>query len=200
MNQERAATRIRRQAVLAAALECFAEADVESVSIAEICKRSGASVGSFYHHFGSKDGIVVALIADGLEAHLNALNQTLEKVQGDAQRGIEAVVVTLIDWIEANPGWAMFIYANLSRSGASSAESIRVVNRRYGQTINDFFTPLIDNGQMRTLPRECWSSLVAAPIHDYARRWIRDQVNKSPSEQKDVFCDAAWRIFKPEKG
>jgi AcrR family transcriptional regulator len=195
--QERKSSRIRRRAVLAAALECFSEADVESVSIAEICARSNTSVGSVYHHFGSKEGIVVALIADGLAAHTDALQQALEQTGGDPQQGIAAVVSSLIEWIEDHPGWAMFIYANLNSSGASAAEPIRNINRRYAEIIDGFFGPLIDTGQMRDLPRECWSSLIAAPVHDYARRWLRGQIRPSPSAQRRVFIDAAWRIIKP---
>lgn len=141
---------------------------------------------------------MVALIADGLQAHLDALQKALELTRGDARAGIEAVVGSLIEWIEANPGWAMFIYANLNNSVASSAEPIRKVNRLYGQIVDGFFSPLIDTGAIRSIPRECWSSLIAAPIHDYARRWLRGQVRQSPSTQRQVFVDAAWRIVKPE--
>lgn len=188
----------RRQAVLAAALECFSEADVAAVSIADICARSNTSVGSVYHHFGSKDGIVVALIADGLTAHVHALERALDEARDDARKSIAAVVVSLIHWIEANPGWAMFIYANLHSSGAASAEPIRNVNRRYGKLIAGHFSPLIEAGKMRDIPRECWSSLIAAPIHDYARRWLRGQVKTSPSARQKVFVDAAWNIVRAD--
>ena len=108
------------------------------------------------------------------------------------------MVGSLIEWIEANPGWAMFIYANLNNRGASFAEPMVSVNRHYGQIVNGFFGPLIDAGRIRPLPRECWSSLIAAPIHDYARRWLRGQVRRSPSAQQQVFIAASWCIVKPE--
>lgn len=198
MNRQRPATKNRRRDVLAAALECFSETDVEAVSIADICARSGASVGSVYHHFGSKEGLVVALIADGLQAHLDALREALDCTRGDPRGGIEAVIGSLIDWIEANPGWAMFIYANLSNSGAASAEPIRNVNRQYGQLIDGFFGPLIEAGRVRRVPRDCWSSLIVAPVHDYARRWLRGQVSNRPSIERQVFVDAAWRVIRTE--
>ena len=198
VKQQRASTRIRRRAVLESALKCFAEADVESVSIAEICAESGASVGSVYHHFGSKEGIMLALLADGLEAHLAALERALEHAGGDPRQCVEAVVGSLIDWVEANPRWAMFIYANLNSSGASSAEPIIEINRRYGQLVEHHFDPLIESGQIRRLPRECWPSLILAPAHDYARRWLRDQVERSPSRHRRVFVEAAWRIVQPD--
>jgi AcrR family transcriptional regulator len=197
MKQERVSTRIRRKAVLSAALECFTEQDVESVSMAEICARSGASIGSVYHHFENKEGIVVALIADGLQAHLDALQDALGRAENQPRQGVDAVVGSLIDWIEAHPGWATFIYSNLHRSGASSAEPVQVVNRRYNEVVDGFFAPLIEAGRIRALPPECWPSLIAAPIHDYARRWLRGQVSPSPSSRRAVFVDAACRIVEP---
>jgi len=198
VKQQRLSTRTRRRAVLEAALECFAETDVESASIAEICARSGASVGSVYHHFGSKEGIMLALLADGLEAHLVALERALAHAGGDPFQCVEAVVGSLIDWVESNPRWAMFIYANLNSSGASSSEPILEINRRYGKLVERYFGPLIESGRIRRLPRECWSSLIVAPAHDYARRWLRDQVGNSPSSQRQVFIDAAWRTVQPD--
>jgi len=200
VKQARATSRDRRRAVLEAALACFSEADVESVSIAQICARSGASVGSVYHHFGSKEAIVVALVADGLQAHLDALQAALDRAGGDPRLGIEAVVGSLIEWIESNPGWAMFIYANLNHSGAARAAPIREVNRRYGRVVEGFFGPLIEAGRIRPLPRECWSSLIAAPIHDYARRWLRGQVETPPSGHRDTFLRAAWAILLNDSG
>jgi hypothetical protein len=51
-------------------------------------------------------------------------------------------------------------------------------------------------GRIRTLPRECWSSLIAAPIHDYARRWLRDQVRTPPSGHRETFLGAASAILR----
>lgn len=198
MKQQRTSSRSRRRAILEAALACFAEAGVASVSIGEICARSGASVGSVYHHFGSKDGIVVALIADGLASHLEALQQRLDTARGDARGSIEAQVCGLIAWIEAHPGWAAFIYANLNNSHVSSAEPIRRVNQRYADLVEEYFGALIGAGKIRALPRDCWSSLIAAPIHDYARRWLRGQVERPPSAHQSLFVESAWRVVKPD--
>lgn len=195
----RPASDARRQAVLEAALACFAEAGVEAVSVAEICQRSGASVGSVYHHFGSKEGIVLALLADGLGAHLSNLKRALADAGGQPKDCVDAVIGSLIAWVEANPRWASFIYANLNRQGAASASAVLDVNRRYKQSVASSFGPLIEAGQVRALPDECWSSLVLAPVHDYVRRWLRDEVRKPPSTRRELFVDAAWRLLRPER-
>ena len=56
----------RKQQIMMAALHCFNEQGVEATAMAAICQRAEASVGSIYHHFGSKEGIVQALLVEGL--------------------------------------------------------------------------------------------------------------------------------------
>ncbi|MEN8240040.1 MAG: TetR/AcrR family transcriptional regulator, partial [Actinomycetota bacterium] len=67
----------RRQAILQAALESFADTGYDATSIEEICRLSGSSVGSFYHHFGSKEGIAAALYEEGIIAYQEGLLEPL---------------------------------------------------------------------------------------------------------------------------
>ncbi|WP_206458237.1 TetR/AcrR family transcriptional regulator [Anaerovorax sp. IOR16] len=46
--------------ILDEALKLMEQKNYDDISIKEICKNSGVSVGAFYHHFISKSGIVVA--------------------------------------------------------------------------------------------------------------------------------------------
>src|SRR5690349_25121687 len=60
------ATGARRQAILDAALECFSTLGYDQTTLADIRARSGASTGSIYHHFGSKERIAASLYLDGI--------------------------------------------------------------------------------------------------------------------------------------
>ena len=57
----RASTENRRRTILAAALACFAEHGYEATTLGQIRERSGASVGSIYHLFASKEEIAGAV-------------------------------------------------------------------------------------------------------------------------------------------
>ena len=50
-----------REKLLQVSLDLIREKGYDNVKIEEICRMSGASVGSFYHHFKNKAGIVVAV-------------------------------------------------------------------------------------------------------------------------------------------
>lgn len=49
--------------ILDEALKLMKYKNFDEISIQEICKNSGVSTGAFYHHFGSKSGIVMVAYA-----------------------------------------------------------------------------------------------------------------------------------------
>lgn len=58
----------RRNQILAAAADCFAEQGFHSTSTAQICARAGMSPGNLFHYYGSKAEIIEALIASDTES------------------------------------------------------------------------------------------------------------------------------------
>jgi TetR/AcrR family fatty acid metabolism transcriptional regulator len=67
-----------RQKLFDTAIELFDSRGYENVSIVEICTRAGVSTGAFYHHFKSKDQI---LLEDFLKAD-EVYRQSLEEISG----------------------------------------------------------------------------------------------------------------------
>jgi AcrR family transcriptional regulator len=57
----------KRQEILAAATRCIARDGFRGASTADICKEAGISPGHLYHYFESKEAILTALTAAGLE-------------------------------------------------------------------------------------------------------------------------------------
>ncbi|MGD9584413.1 MAG: TetR/AcrR family transcriptional regulator [Lysobacterales bacterium] len=182
-----------RSRVLVAALHCFNESGVEAACISDICARAEASVGSVYHHFGSKEGIVRALLCEGLRSHKQHLEPKL-LAAGDARECVHVVVRSLIEWVAENPEWARFIYANLGQSNRSAEAEVKAVSTQYAGLIAAVFDPHIQAGALRQLPQACWASLVLGPSHDYARRWLNGQMTTAITDYAEIFASAAWRV------
>jgi len=53
--------------LLKSAAACFAENGFDAASIDEICKHAGLSKGGFYHHFASKQDLIIELLNQWLE-------------------------------------------------------------------------------------------------------------------------------------
>ncbi len=62
-------------ALLNAAESLFAAQGYNAVSVEAICRTAGVSKGAFYHHFGSKQAVFLAL----LQRWLTRLEQRLQK-------------------------------------------------------------------------------------------------------------------------
>ena len=83
-------SRIKREAILRAAVELFERNGYEATAIGDITKRAGTSVGGFYQYFISKRQILLVL--------MNELLQKLEQIdmqpsgQGDLESAIESVL------------------------------------------------------------------------------------------------------------
>ena len=82
----------------------------EQTTLADIRQRTGASTGSIYHHFRSKEHIAASLYLDGVrqtqEAGVTALLRTRT-----ARTGVAAQVGAYIDWVVEHPSMARFLFA-----------------------------------------------------------------------------------------
>jgi len=187
----------RKQDILDAALACFTEHGVEATTIDMIRERSGASVGSMYHHFGSKESIAAALYIDAL-ADYGRLQAARLAAARSARDGIVAVVHAYVDWIADNPDKARFVLYGrgaIVRSEAGAELKARTQNH-VPDTLN-WFAPYIARGELRALPRDVLPSLVTGPAHDYARLWLSGRAQTDIRAYRDLFAETAWKSVCP---
>src|SRR6478752_2342525 len=85
----RAAT---RRAILANALTCFARLGIDAATIEDVRKESGQSVGTIYHHFKSKEGLVAALFFAAFDDQSRAIAERAEaaRTPGELVAGLIA--------------------------------------------------------------------------------------------------------------
>ena len=110
--QRRAATQARKASVLQAALSCFADLGIEGTTVHDIRRKADCSIGSIYHHFGSKEGVAEELFLDGVQK----LNQgMLRKIRGcdNAAESVHAVVDYYCEWSSRNQPLALDPYSTL---------------------------------------------------------------------------------------
>ena len=68
------ATDNKKPQILAAAVETFMQKGVAHTSMNDIVRASGMSKGGVYHYFASKDELLVGVLEDFQEQHINYLN------------------------------------------------------------------------------------------------------------------------------
>lgn len=77
----------RKEAILDAATQLFASKGFEATPTAEVAKLAGVSEGTIFHHFKTKDGVLIHIIH-------RMMNQYYKDIRADAEKagtGMEAV-------------------------------------------------------------------------------------------------------------
>jgi AcrR family transcriptional regulator len=187
----------RRQAILDAALTEFTAHGVAGASIDAIRRRSGASVGSIYHHFADKDAIAGALYLEGLRDYQQGFLAALEEA-ATTHDGIEAGVHHHLGWIAQRRELARFLLLGRdARTVVATERPLRELNRRFFAEVSNWMRPRIERGEVRALAPELQTALWIGPSQDVARHWLAGRTRGSLIDAAPVLADAAWRCLCP---
>ena len=182
----------RKQEILQAALACFTESGVDGTTIEMIRDRSGASIGSLYHHFGNRERIIAALYLEGIGEYAALLEAGLIDTL-DAEASVKLFVTSYIDWVVANPDWARFVLHNRGRVEAGElGDQLREVNRSHGERIGAVLRRHREAGAFKAIPGECFVSVVIGPAQDMARNWLAGRSKRPLAEYRDLLAQIAW--------
>ncbi len=189
------ATAARQAAILSATLALVGEKGVTAVTMNDICGRSGASVGSVYHHFKDREGVLYALYRDCFEGCFAEL-RTAVLATTTAREGIFALVNSYLEWVATHPSQATFIYeasqGTLLRS--YQAEIVTFKGAFYAD-IFAWMRPFVEAGDLLRLPLWAYDAIMMGPAHEFARRWLAGMQELALDEAKTIIATAVWRAM-----
>ena len=93
-----------RELVLDAAERVMAEDGFEAATLAHVVAESGIPMSSVYHYYGSKDGILLAVMERGADRFFVGLPDPDER-QGRAVEHLAQVVSTVVEALERHPNF-----------------------------------------------------------------------------------------------
>ncbi|MEK1939123.1 MAG: TetR/AcrR family transcriptional regulator [Pseudomonas sp.] len=182
----------RKDDILQAALALFTEIGVDATTIEMIRDRSGASIGSLYHHFGNKERIIGALYLAGTGEYAALLEQGFAEAKS-AKDCVKLLVTSYIDWVMANPDWARFVLHSRGRVEAGEmAEQLREANREHFARILAALAGYREQGLFREMPADCFASVIIGPTHDFARNWLAGRTQTEFASCRDLLAQLAW--------
>ena len=197
----REATGQRRRAILDAALDTFLDVGETGTFIQEVCNRAGVSVGTLYHHFGSKDQLIATLHYSILDDYQSGAGPILE-ADPPAEPGVRDTVAYHVRWLTGHPGPATFLlqqpFAGY-RSDQVPAELL-AANERFLTTVRGWLDRRMAEGMLRRLPFDVVVALLIGPLH----QWVRAQLYLDPKRAAGkaeaaiaALADGAWAALRP---
>ena len=188
----RPASEKRRREILDAALDCFAARGYAATTLEEIRLRSGASTGSIYHLFKSKEEIGGIVYLEAMRDWQDGFLAVL-RAEAGAEAAVRATVAYYLDWIGRSPKLARFIL-NTRQAELLPAvrDQIRAQNRAFVVAIVGLIEPYIAKGRLRAMPLELFTAMVMGPVMEYGRQWLAGTSKTPPERALPLLADGAW--------
>ena len=118
-----------REAVLDAAERLMAEQGYEAATVASLVEEAGIPPSSIYHYFGSKEGVLLAVMERGAERFFEALPVPDQRI-GSQVEHLRALVEAVASTLERHPDFLRILVVMAAQPiNAGAGEVHRVVNR-----------------------------------------------------------------------
>jgi len=189
----------RRREILEAALACFAERGFADTTIEALCRASGASIGSLYHHFGGKAGLAGAVYLEGLRdyhaslaAHLAHPGRRADAAEAEAL--VKGTVLHYAAWVAEHPDWARYLLEMRRAESVRAVEKeIRALTRDAFARLEETLAPCVREGSLAKLPPEMLAAVVLGPSQALAAAWIPRGRDDALRDAAPALAEAAWR-------
>ena len=191
------ASEFRRKDIIGAALACFSEIGFSETNMEDIRQRSGASMGSIYHHFRSKEQLAAEVYIEGIRVYQQELLRCLKACK-DPQEAVRALISQHLVWVRDNAEWSSYLFQKRHSVFMDSAEEqIAAMNSEFGRSLMQFFQDHIATGAIKGLPVDIMASVVFGPCMEFTRHYLSGNVRTPIKDAAGLLGDAAWRALGP---
>lgn len=158
--------------VLDCALELYAAHGEDGLTLAAITSASGVSAGSIYHHFGSLQGVTLALAQSWLGHLLGEVVEAMRQVT-DARGGVYALTEAYLRFVRKHPDAARLVHSvTVDREAITNARQLRGAQEARIAPLAAWLHAHRESGELVALPLPVLESLILGPVTSIARRWL----------------------------
>ncbi|GAA2415398.1 TetR/AcrR family transcriptional regulator [Nonomuraea africana] len=158
--------------------------------------RSGVSMGSLYHHFGSLEGLAATLYSRCMGDLLDTLLAAVEGAE-TARDGVRQAVVAYLGFTADHPDQARFIHAApYAIDLGPHAERIAADKAPRLDRLSAWMRPHMDEGTVARLPMAQVEMLLIGPVAEVTRRWLAGAPEIDLAESARVLPERIWRSLR----
>ena len=192
----RKASEQRQREILEAALECFSSKGFGASTMADIRARAGASTGSIYHHFKSKEQLAAELYLQGVRSMQEQGLAALLRNER-TERGIRALVEAYLDWVNDHRALAAFLFTMRHADFMDAVEAdLDRIQREAIEAAADWFRARMVSGELRNLAPDILRAILYGPAAHFAQRWANARADVPLDTAKQLLGSAAWDALK----
>ncbi|RSN09381.1 TetR/AcrR family transcriptional regulator [Nonomuraea sp. WAC 01424] len=157
-----------------------------------VTTRSGVSMGSVYHHFGSLEGLAAALYSRCMDELLDTLIAAVGPA-ADARDGVRRAVTAYLGFTAAHAAEARFIHAApYALDLGPYAERIAAAKASRLARLNAWIGAHMEDGSVARLPAAQVEMLLIGPVAEVSRRWLAGAPEIDLAEAARILPDRIW--------
>jgi AcrR family transcriptional regulator len=118
-----------REAVLDAAERIMAERGYEAATVSSLVEEAGVPASSIYHYFGSKEGVLLAVMERGAERFHEALPEPVRR-RGSQSQHLSRLVGSIAEGLERRPDFLRLILVMATQPRLNGNGEVDVVVER----------------------------------------------------------------------
>lgn len=184
-----------RSRIMDGALRRFSQDGVSATTLASLRDESGVSVGSFYHHFASKEHVFGVLYAETLDMYQEAFLAELRR-HDKARDGVEAIVAMHMAWCGDHPERArLLITERPPRRHEPGGPEVAELRRAFFRRVADWWRPHVEAGLLQPVPPTMCYVLWLGPAQEMCRLWFAGAHQPTP-EEISALSRAAWHSLR----
>lgn len=144
---ERRKARTNRR-LLEVARRLFSEKGIYWAKVEDITELADQGKGTFYKYFDSKEGIICALLQEGLDTLSSRTEQAVEKITM-GPRVLSAAIETRVDFFLDNPEYLLFFHQvrGLMQIQVEVANDLRATYDAHLDRLAELIKPAVGEGQ-----------------------------------------------------
>ena len=182
-----------RVALLDAAVPLFLSQGFHPTSMEQVRSAAGASNGSLYHHFPTKNHLARAVY----DAALRDYQANMRSALGDrvsAKQGVQDLVKRHIAWVLGAPQQARVLIELRAHTAIDGVEpDWEWTNAQAFAALKEWIARHVAQGALQDLPFDVWMALVFAPVMQLTATWARESQPKVAPRVANALAQAAWR-------
>ncbi len=184
-----------RDLILTQALELFAARGYDAVGVQELVLAAGVTKPTLYHHFGNKEGVLTALMAQGGGPLLTKLRVATD-YQGDLTLNLLELTETYLTFATTQASFYRLLTAcSLAPAESNSYRLARPVEEEQHRLVEALFKRASrDHGNMRGRARRYAHSFVGL-VNTYARLALLGEVRVGDALKHDIVQQFSHGIY-----
>lgn len=179
--------KVTRESIIDAAVHLFNQNGYHATSMRDIAQVVDLKKPSLYHHFDSKEDILLAILEKGMEQFIAEM-ETIAASENGCKQKLVAAVEAHARLIADNPeGAAVFLHEDRGLGEEYLSEYV-AKRDRVEQLFRAIVKQGIDEGVFREADVAITTQALLGAVN-WMTRWYRPQGRLSAEQIADVFCD-----------